>query len=164
MSQTDFAVEIRGADKSFGSNHVLKKIDLDIAKGEVVAIIGPSGSGKSTLLRAINHLESLDFGYIKVGGELIGVRENRGRLHELPESKIRHQRSRIGFVSQNFNLFSNLTIIENVAEGPLAHKRLSREDALARAQKLLDQVGIGEKSSAYPRQLSGGQQQRAAIA
>ena len=101
---------------------------------------------------------------VKVAGELIGVREHRGRLHELPESKIRHQRARIGFVSQNFNLFSNLTIIENVAEGPLAHKRLSRQEALAKAQSLLDQVGIGEKSNAYPRQLSGGQQQRAAIA
>jgi len=164
MSKEALAVEIRGADKSFGANHVLKKVDLDIAKGEVVAIIGPSGSGKSTLLRAINHLEALDFGYIKVGGELIGVREHRGRLHELPESKIRHQRSRIGFVSQNFNLFSNLTIIENVAEGPLAHKKLTRPEALERAQKLLNQVGIGEKSDAYPRQLSGGQQQRAAIA
>ena len=164
MSTNQLAVEIRGADKSFGANHVLQKIDLDIYKGEVVAIIGPSGSGKSTLLRAINHLEGLDFGYIKVGGELIGVREHRGRLHELPESKIRHQRARIGFVSQNFNLFSNLTIIENVAEGPLAHKKLSRPEALAKAQSLLDQVGIGEKSSAYPRQLCGGQQQRAAIA
>ncbi len=164
MSTLPLAVEIRGADKSFGANHVLKSIDLDIHQGEVIAIIGPSGSGKSTLLRSIIHLESLDFGYVKVGDELIGVREHRGGLHELPESKIRHQRSRIGFVSQNFNLFSNLTVIENVAEGPLAHKKLSRVDALARAQTLLDRVGIGEKSHAYPRQLSGGQQQRAAIA
>jgi polar amino acid transport system ATP-binding protein len=132
--------------------------------GGVTVIIGPSGSGKSTLLRAINHLEPLDQGYIAVHGELIGVEERRGRLHELSPKAIRHQRTRIGFVAQNFNLFPNLTAAENVAEPLLAHKRATRTEAVDQAHDLLTRVGLGERGAAYPRQLSGGQQQRVAIA
>ncbi|GAA3595385.1 amino acid ABC transporter ATP-binding protein [Kineosporia mesophila] len=155
------AVEIRGATKSFGTHRVLDGIDLDIRAGQVAAVIGPSGAGKSTLLRTINHLDQLDLGYVKVLGELIGVREHRGRLHELGDRAIRQQRSRIGFVFQNFNLFPHLTILENVTEAPRAHRRPTPEK---RALELLEKVGIAEKAHAYPRQLSGGQQQRAAIA
>jgi polar amino acid transport system ATP-binding protein len=157
------AVEIHNAHKSFGTHEVLHGVDLTVDAGQVAVIIGPSGSGKSTLLRAINHLDTLDRGYVRVHGELIGVRERNGRLHELPEREIRQQRARIGFVFQSFNLFPNLTILDNVAEGVVAHGGGKRE-ARARAEALLERVGIQDKAAAYPRQLSGGQQQRAAIA
>jgi len=161
---TAVAVEVRNAHKSYGTNHVLRGIDLSIRTGEVTVILGPSGSGKSTLLRSINGLDRLDLGWIKVLGDYVGVRRRGDRLLELPESVLRRQRSHIGFVFQNFNLFGNLTVLENVAEGPVAHKRLGKKEARRRAQELLDRVGIGDKAEAYPRQLSGGQQQRAAIA
>jgi polar amino acid transport system ATP-binding protein len=143
---------------------VLDGIDLTLPAGTVTAILGPSGSGKSTLLRAINHLDRLDLGYVSVFGELIGVREQDGRLHELPQRAIWRQRAQIGFVAQNFNLFPNLTVLDNVAEPLLAHKRLARDPARARARELLRRVELEDKASSYPRQLSGGQQQRAAIA
>jgi len=158
------ALEIRGAQKSYGAHRVLDDVDLTVRAGQVAVILGPSGSGKSTLLRAINHLEPLDLGYVSVFGELVGVRTRHGRLHELPERQVRAQRAGIGFVFQNFNLFGHLTIAENVAEGPVAHGRLDRAAARARALELLERVGIPEKADAYPRQLSGGQQQRVAIA
>jgi polar amino acid transport system ATP-binding protein len=161
---TASAVEIRNAHKAFGGVEVLKGIDLAIPAGGVTAILGPSGSGKSTLLRAINHLEPLDLGYVAVHGELIGVRAREGRLHELAPKQIREQRTRIGFVAQSFHLFPNLTVADNVAEPILAHKRGTRAEAYARAQALLERVGLGARGDAYPRQLSGGQQQRVAIA
>jgi len=157
------AVEIHNASKSFADNRVLRNIDLTIRKGTVTVIVGPSGSGKSTLLRAINHLEKLDEGYVIVGDELIGVRVQNGRLRELREKEILRQRSRIGFVFQNFNLFPHLTILENVTEAPIA---LGTPPAEARelGRSLLARVGLTDKEDAYPRQLSGGQQQRVAIA
>ena len=158
------ALEIRGARKSYGAHLVLDGVELTVRQGQVVAIIGPSGSGKSTLLRAINHLDPLDLGYVKVFGELVGVHAHRGRLRELPERRVREQRAGIGFVFQNFNLFGHLTILDNVAEGPVAHGRLDRARAREQALALLERVGIAEKANAYPRQLSGGQQQRVAIA
>ncbi|MFI5908594.1 amino acid ABC transporter ATP-binding protein [Dactylosporangium sp. NPDC051541] len=158
------ALEIRNAHKSFGERQVLKGVDLTVRPGEVVAILGPSGSGKSTLLRTINHLERPDLGYVAVHGELIGVEVRGTHLHELPERAVRGQRTRIGFVAQSFNLFPNLTARDNVAEPLIAHKRLSRPDAYARAIELLTRVGLGDRGDAYPRQLSGGQQQRVAIA
>jgi polar amino acid transport system ATP-binding protein len=162
--KVDLAIEVRNAHKSYGANHVLNGLDLTIRHGEVAVILGRSGSGKSTLLRAINRLDTLDLGYVKVLGEFVGVRRDGDRLRELSDSVVREQRSHIGFVFQNFNLFQNLTILDNVAEGPIAHRRLSTSEARKRAQALLDRVGIGDKADAYPRQLSGGQQQRAAIA
>lgn len=156
-------IEISNAVKAFGDKPVLRGIDLTIAAGTVTVILGPSGSGKSTLLRAINHLERLDEGYVVVGGELIGVRVQGDRLKELSEKQILRQRSRIGFVFQNFNLFPHLTILENVTEAPIS-LGASPADARARATALLDRVGLAEKAAAYPRQLSGGQQQRVAIA
>jgi polar amino acid transport system ATP-binding protein len=158
------AVQIHNAQKSYGTNRVLDDVNLTIRTGHVTVIIGPSGSGKSTLLRTINHLDKLDLGYVSVFGELVGVREHRGRLRELADHSIRAQRARIGFVFQNFNLFPHLTILENVIEAPIAHRRLSKAAARERGRALLERVGIAEKADAYPRQLSGGQQQRAAIA
>ena len=161
---TELAVEIRNATKAYGTNVVLDDISLSIPTGQVTAVIGPSGSGKSTLLRTINHLDQLDAGYVSVFGELVGVRAHRGRLRELADRSIRAQRTRIGFVFQNFNLFPHLTILENVAEAPIAHGRLTKTEARAKATELLERVGIADKVDFYPRQLSGGQQQRAAIA
>ena len=158
------AVEIHNATKSFADNRVLRGIDLTVRKGTVTVILGPSGSGKSTLLRAINHLEKLDEGYVVVGEELIGVRVQNGRLKELRERDILRQRSRIGFVFQNFNLFPHLTALENVAEAPIAALRRPRAEVHRTARELLARVGLADKADAYPRQLSGGQQQRVAIA
>ncbi|CAN5151155.1 amino acid ABC transporter ATP-binding protein [soil metagenome] len=157
------AVEIRNATKSYGDRHVLRGIDLTVETGTVTVILGPSGSGKSTLLRAINHLEKLDEGYVVVGGELVGVRVHGNRLKELPEKKILEQRSRIGFVFQNFNLFPHLTALENVIEAPLSFG-VSPKAARERGRAQLAAVGLSGKESDYPRQLSGGQQQRVAIA
>ncbi|MEV8212974.1 amino acid ABC transporter ATP-binding protein [Leifsonia sp. NPDC077715] len=156
-------IEIANATKSFGDKPVLRGVDLTIEAGTVTVVLGPSGSGKSTLLRAINHLEPLDEGYVVVGGELIGVRVQRGRLKERSEKEILRQRARIGFVFQNFNLFPHLTILDNVSEAPIAQgtpAAVAREEAAA----LLARVGLSDKAAAYPRQLSGGQQQRVAIA
>ncbi|MFJ5292507.1 amino acid ABC transporter ATP-binding protein [Streptomyces sp. NPDC088348] len=158
------AVQIHRAHKWFGEHQVLRGIDLTVEPGSVTVVIGPSGSGKSTLLRAVNHLEKLDIGHVTVGGEAIGVRHFRGRLKELAERTIRAQRSRIGFVFQHFNLFPNLTVLENVAAAPTAIGRTDREGGRALARALLERVGLADKAGSYPRQLSGGQQQRVAIA
>ncbi|MEU1999148.1 amino acid ABC transporter ATP-binding protein [Nocardia gamkensis] len=158
------AVEIRGVRKSFGAHPVLRGIDLTVRSGEVVTVIGPSGSGKSTLLRVVNHLESLDAGIVRIDGELIGYRLRRDRLHALPDREVRKQRSRIGFVFQQFNLFPHLTVLENVTLAPLSAQRRDRTEVEREAHRLLERVGIGQLADAYPRRLSGGQQQRVAIA
>ncbi|WP_213813662.1 amino acid ABC transporter ATP-binding protein [Glaciihabitans sp. dw_435] len=157
------AVEIHNATKSFGDRQVLKGVDLTVKKGTVTVILGPSGSGKSTLLRAINHLEKLDEGYVVVGDELVGVRVVGDRFKELHEKQILRQRSKIGFVFQNFNLFPHLTILENIVEAPIS-LGIKPKAARELARTLLERVGLADKQSAYPRQLSGGQQQRVAIA
>ncbi|KMS88879.1 MULTISPECIES: amino acid ABC transporter ATP-binding protein [Streptomyces] len=158
------ALEVHGVHKWYGSHRVLDGIDLTVRPGEVTVIIGPSGSGKSTLLRVVNHLEKPEMGHVSVGGEPIGVKRHGDRLKELSERAILAQRSRIGFVFQNFNLFPHLTVLENVAAAPVATGRLSRAAARELARELLDRVGLGARTGAYPRQLSGGQQQRVAIA
>ena len=157
-------VEVTGVHKSFGTLHVLRGIDLTAEAGTVTVILGPSGSGKSTLLRSINHLEKVDRGLVRVGGQLIGYRRNGNKLHELSERQILQQRAGIGFVFQNFNLFPHLTALENVAEAPISAQRRPRTQVYERARELLDRVGLADKTDAYPRQLSGGQQQRVAIA
>ncbi|MET9289803.1 amino acid ABC transporter ATP-binding protein [Nocardia beijingensis] len=158
------AVQVRGVRKSFGAHEVLRGIDLTVRSGEVVAVIGPSGSGKSTLLRVVNHLETLDAGTVHIDGELIGYRLRRDRLHALPDHAVRKQRSRIGFVFQQFNLFPHLTVLDNVTLAPLSAQRRDRTEVEREARLLLDRVGIGHLADAYPRRLSGGQQQRVAIA
>jgi polar amino acid transport system ATP-binding protein len=155
------AVAVR---KSYGSVEVLKGIDLEVAPGETVVILGPSGSGKSTFLRCINLLEQPNGGRIEVGGEDVGYREVKGRLHEVSGRELARRRARIGMVFQQFNLFSHMTVLENIIEGPVGVNRIPRKIAIAEASQLLDKVGLSGREKAYPRQLSGGQQQRVAIA
>jgi polar amino acid transport system ATP-binding protein len=157
-------VDIRGVHKAFGTVEVLRGIDLTVRAGEVTVLLGPSGSGKSTLLRAINHLEKVDRGFVRVDGELIGYRQVGDRLHELPERHILRQRTHIGFVFQNFNLFGHLTVLENVVEAPISAQGRDRAEVVAEAEQLLARVGLSDKAGQYPRRLSGGQQQRVAIA
>ncbi|WP_127091117.1 amino acid ABC transporter ATP-binding protein [Aquabacter cavernae] len=158
-------IKARNVQKSFGTHQVLKGIDLDITKGEVLAIIGPSGSGKSTFLRCMNFLEAYDFGEIWLGDQLVGYRKSAsGALVKDKPARIAAVRARMGMVSQNFNLFPHMSVLENVIEGPIVVQRRKREDAVAQARSLLDRVGLSAKVDVYPETLSGGQQQRAAIA
>ncbi|WP_025856144.1 amino acid ABC transporter ATP-binding protein [Pseudomonas sp. CHM02] len=147
-------IEIRQLQKHYGSHRVLHGVDLDVAKGEVVCLIGPSGSGKSTLLRCINALEAYDGGHINVFGET--VQRGSKTVHAL--------RSRMGMVFQRFNLFPHRTVLENVMEGPVYVKGEPPKQAREEALVLLEKVGLSAKADAYPEQLSGGQQQRVAIA
>ncbi|WP_026556475.1 amino acid ABC transporter ATP-binding protein [Arthrobacter sp. 35W] len=157
-------VEITGVRKSYGAVEVLKGVSLTVPPGGVAVIVGPSGSGKSTLLRTINHLEKVDGGYITIDGALVGYRVRGRTLHELPAKEILRQRTEIGMVFQNFNLFPHLTALENVIEAPVVAQGKSKAEARRRGLELLDRVGLKDRAGAYPRQLSGGQQQRVAIA
>ena len=151
--------------KSFHGTEVLKGIDLEVHRGEVVVLLGPSGSGKTTFLRCINQLETIDGGRIWVDGDLIGYREDEtGALHHLNDKQVAAQRRGIGMVFQRFNLFPHLTALENVMEAPIQVKGTSKAEARARGLELLDRVGLADKPKAYPGALSGGQQQRVAIA
>ena len=163
-SDTAFAVEVRGVHKSYGGLDVLEGVDLVVRPGEVTAILGPSGSGKSTLLRVLNHLEKVDRGTVRVDGELVGYRRKGNKLHGLSSREILRQRSQIGFVFQNFNLFPHLTVLENVIEAPISAQKRKRSDVEPEALALLERVGLRTKAHDYPRRLSGGQQQRVAIA
>lgn len=158
------AVKAVGIRKSFGSHEVLKNLDLEVAYGEVLCILGPSGSGKSTFLRCINHLETPNGGYVWVDGAIMGYALHRGALQELPVKRLRAQQSQLGMVFQHFNLFAHLTVLGNVIEGPMVVRGLRRAEAEARAMDLLEQVGMAAKAESYPSQLSGGQKQRVAIA
>ena len=159
------ALEIEDIHKRFDSIEVLKGISLSAYRGDVISIIGASGSGKSTLLRCINLLEAPERGRIRVGGEQIVLKSSRGGgLVAGNQKQIARLRSRIGFVFQSFNLWSHMTILENVIEAPIHVLRVPRREAVARGEALLAKVGIVEKRDLYPSQLSGGQQQRAAIA
>ncbi len=150
--------------KHFGRLEVLRGVDLEVQPGEVVVIIGRSGSGKSTFLRCINHLEKIDGGRLYVNGELIGYRQKEDRIYELRERDVARKRANIGMVFQQFNLFSHMTVLRNLIEAPLRVRKLSKAQAVERANALLDRVGLRDKANAYPAQLSGGQQQRVAIA
>ena len=161
---TDALVVAEDVRKNFGRLEVLKGIDLEVRRGEVMCVVGPSGSGKSTFLRCVNHLEKLTAGRLWVNGELMGYRQKRGRLYELRDSEISAQRSDIGMVFQQFNLFPHLTVLGNIIEAPLQVKRVPRAKATELAMELLERVGLPDKANAYPEQLSGGQQQRVAIA
>jgi polar amino acid transport system ATP-binding protein len=164
MSTAVPMVEAQGVRKSFGHVEVLKGIDLKVAPKAVVVIIGPSGSGKSTFLRCVNHLEKINAGRLSVDGELVGYVQRGENVHELRESEVAQKRAEIGMVFQRFNLFPNMTAIQNIMVGPLKVKKESKGVVRDRAQKLLDRVGLGNRADAYPSQLSGGQQQRIAIA
>lgn len=157
-------IRIESVSKSFGPLEVLHGVDLEVFPGEVVCIIGPSGSGKSTLLRCVNHLERPDGGIVRLGGEIVGVRESRGQLVEIPPADLARQRTEIGMVFQSFNLFGHMTVLENIIEAPIQVLGTPRAEAQTHAKQLLEWVRLEGKESAYPRQLSGGQQQRAAIA
>jgi polar amino acid transport system ATP-binding protein len=150
--------------KHFGSIRAVDGVSLDVARGEVVCIIGPSGSGKSTFLRCINQLEQIDKGAIWVDGELLGYRQADGKLHGLSDAEVARQRREIGMVFQRFNLFHHMTALQNIIEGPVTVQRRSRADATKDAEALLARVGLADKRDAYPIELSGGQQQRVAIA
>ena len=150
--------------KSFGSNQVLKGVDLTVHQGEVVTLLGPSGSGKTTFLRLINQMETLTGGRIWVGGELVGIEERKGKLHVRTDRDIARQRSRIGMVFQRFNLFPHMTALENVMEAPVQVKGHRKAQVNDEALALLDMVGLADRARFYPSQLSGGQQQRVAIA
>ncbi|NLU75317.1 amino acid ABC transporter ATP-binding protein [Streptomyces sp. HNM0575] len=150
--------------KSYQRNEVLKGVDLEVRRGEVMCLIGPSGSGKSTFLRCINLLEQIQYGRLWVDGELLGYRRRGERLYELSEKEQSRQRADIGMVFQDFDLFSHCTALENVIAAPMLVRGESRAAAVERATALLQRVGLGEKLDVYPRRLSGGQQQRVAIA
>jgi polar amino acid transport system ATP-binding protein len=150
--------------KRYRREEVLKGVDLEVAAGEVLCLIGPSGSGKSTFLRCVNHLEQIDAGRLYVDGALIGYRERGDRLYEMHERDVCRQRTAIGMVFQRFNLFPHMSALENIIEAPLHVRRESRSEATARGRALLARVGLENKADAYPNQLSGGQQQRVAIA
>jgi glutamate transport system ATP-binding protein len=147
-------VVLEGVNKHFGALHVLKDIDLTVARGEVVVVIGPSGSGKSTLCRTINRLETIDSGTIRIDGQ------------PLPEEgkQLAQLRSKVGMVFQSFNLFAHKTVLENVTLGPVKVKGVKKADADKRGRELLERVDIASQADKYPAQLSGGQQQRVAIA
>jgi len=147
-------IQVEGVHKSFGALHVLRGINLDVSRGEVLVVIGPSGSGKSTLLRCINLLVEPDAGKVYIEG----VQVNR------PEIRPEWVRQQVGMVFQSFNLFTHMTALENVMLGPLKVKGIARETAEQKAKALLARVGLAAKANAYPAELSGGQQQRVAIA
>ena len=157
-------VRAEGVYKRFGLNEVLKGINLEVGRGEVMCVIGPSGSGKSTLLRCINHLEKIHRGRLEVDGELVGYEQRGEKLHELRERDVSRKRAEIGMVFQHFNLFPHMTVLGNIIEAPCRVKKVPKDQAVASAKRLLDQVGLAGRESTYPRQLSGGQQQRVAIA
>lgn len=157
-------VAIRSVSKAFGEFQALKNVSLDVWPGEVLCLIGASGSGKTTLLRCINQLTVIDSGGIWLDGELLGVREEGGKLRRLTERHIARQRLKTGMVFQRFNLFPHKTALENITEGPVQVQGRNPDEVRAEAIELLRRVGLATKAESYPSQLSGGQQQRVAIA
>ncbi|WP_306890587.1 amino acid ABC transporter ATP-binding protein [Ancylobacter amanitiformis] len=150
--------------KTRGRNLVLKGVNLQARKGEVVCLLGPSGAGKSTLLRCINAIELADRGLVHVDGVPIGCALRNGSHVRLTESQLSRQRADIGMVFQNFNLFPHMSVLSNIIDAPMRIRRETRAAATHRAHELLRKVGLLDKAGAYPRHLSGGQQQRIAIA
>jgi ABC-type polar amino acid transport system ATPase subunit len=157
-------VRVSNVWKKRGTNIVLQGVDLEVHRGKVVCLLGPSGAGKSTLLRCINAIELPDRGTIHVDGQAIGIRETPGGNIRLPERAVSRQRAEIGMVFQGFNLFPHMSVLDNIIDAPMRVRGETRASATARAQELLERVGLASKIRAYPRHLSGGQQQRIAIA
>jgi polar amino acid transport system ATP-binding protein len=162
---TDAPIIVRNIHKSYGATAVLKGVDLEVARGEVVCLLGPSGSGKSTMLQCINGLEPFDHGEILVCSEHIGWGPAHGGMRQrVPERTMTRLRSRVGMVFQQFNLFPHMTVLGNLTLAPIRVLGRDRDAAVAKARSLLAKVGLSQKEDAYPVQLSGGQQQRVAIA
>jgi polar amino acid transport system ATP-binding protein len=159
---TETMISAQDICKGFGGVPVLRGVSLELARGEVVAIIGPSGSGKSTFLRCLNHLETIDSGRVAVEGEVLVDSGADGKAQYVPEAQIRQIGRKMVF--QSFNLFPHLTVLENIIEAPLIVKGMKREQIVPKAEALLRKVGLQEKRDAYPNRLSGGQKQRVAIA
>ncbi|HEY2653142.1 MAG TPA: amino acid ABC transporter ATP-binding protein [Solirubrobacteraceae bacterium] len=157
-------VKAEGVHKSFGRLEVLKGIDLEVERSQVMCMLGPSGSGKSTFLRCINHLEKINAGRLAVDGQLVGYKQKAGKLYELREREVAQERAHIGMVFQHFNLFPHMTALENVTLAPIRVLNVSRDEARKRAEGLLARVALSDKLDTYPVALSGGQQQRVAIA
>ncbi|MGU3412947.1 ABC transporter ATP-binding protein [Enterobacteriaceae bacterium C34A] len=158
-------LSVSGIQKSFGQLEVLKGISIEARKGDVISILGASGSGKSTLLRCINLLETPDAGVVSVGGETIEMKQHaRGHRLAANPKQIEHLRSRLGMVFQSFNLWSHMTVLQNVIEGPHYVLKRNKRECIEQAEQLLDRVGLLNRKDYYPSQLSGGQQQRVAIA
>ena len=166
MSQTDeVIIEASDIHKSFGATKVLNGISLSVTKGEVVVLIGSSGSGKTTFIRCLNLLETFDAGRVRVNGRLLGFVERAdGKVVRDSARELARQRRDIGMVFQRFNLFPHLSALENVIEAPVHVLKVSRDEAVQQAQRLLARVGLADRADHYPSQLSGGQQQRVAIA
>ncbi|NYS25704.1 ATP-binding cassette domain-containing protein [Rhodobacteraceae bacterium 2376] len=157
-------IEIRGLHKSYGTLDVLKGVDIHANRGDVVALIGSSGSGKSTLLRCCNLLEDSQQGEILFNGEPVAWRGTGHNRHPADRAQVTRIRTNLSMVFQSFNLWSHMTVLQNVMEAPLTVLKQDRATVEPRARALLDKVGIGDKADVYPAQMSGGQQQRAAIA
>lgn len=157
-------IDARNICKAFGATQVLRGVSLQLAKGEVVAVIGPSGSGKSTFLRCLNHLETIDSGTIEVEGHTLASTDAAGKCSYVSDDKVRAISRKMGMVFQHFNLFPHLTVLENIIEAPVVVQKVPREQAIARAEALLHKVGLSAKRDNYPSRLSGGQKQRVAIA
>lgn len=165
MSADQPIVSVRGVGKNFGEIAALRGVDLDVTEGEVVCIIGPSGCGKSTLLKTINWLERPDAGTIYVNGEQVGETvDANGRVRPRPESEVNALRARVGMLFQNFNVWPNMSTLENVVRPQTVVLRRSREEAEAISLSLLDRVGLGNQINQWPESLSGGQLQRVALA
>jgi octopine/nopaline transport system ATP-binding protein len=160
-TETPEAIRVDGLHKSFGTHQVLKGVSLSAREGDVVAIIGGSGSGKSTMLRCINFLETPSSGQISIGGEAVAMRPDGSPADR---RQIERLRQSLGMVFQSFNLWTHRTVLENLIEVPVHVLKCPKDEAVARARKLLARVGLAEKEGAYPAFMSGGQQQRAAIA
>ncbi|EDT41438.1 ABC transporter ATP-binding protein [Burkholderia ambifaria] len=159
------ALSVKNIHKSFGDHHVLKGISLDAHEGDVISILGASGSGKSTFLRCLNLLETPDDGSVSLAGEELKMKRARdGKLQPGDRRQVDRIRSQLGMVFQNFNLWSHMTVLDNLVEGPLRVLKRSRAEAVEEAEALLARVGLADKRGYYPAHLSGGQQQRVAIA
>lgn len=164
MTNSMPVLNVERLNKSYGTHHVLRGIDMSVRAGEVTCIVGPSGSGKSTLLRCLNYLEVPNSGAVFLEGVPVGVRWRGDKLYQMSFNELSVQRQKMGMVFQNFNLFPHKTVLENIIEAPIIVKRRNRAEAVAEAMILLDKVGLRERANYYPKQLSGGQQQRVAIA
>jgi polar amino acid transport system ATP-binding protein len=164
MDEYKYILKTENLYKSFGSLEVLKDINLEVKKGEVICIIGPSGAGKSTYLRSLNQLERITSGKIFIKDELFLHREHNRTLHKVEADKQKAMLLEMGMVFQRFNLFPHRTVLENVMTAPVLVRKKTKEDAMASAKVIIERVGLSDKLDVYPSKLSGGQQQRVAIA